>query len=121
VKCVLSDRSGRVAFVRHHYGDRRRWELPGGGAKPREPLAAAAAREAWEELGADVTAWEELGSVRGRWHGKDEALTVFAAPWPGGPVRPDPIEIAAVAWHPLDRPPAPLGPTTVAAMRAVAN
>ena len=119
VKCLLRDDSGRAVFVRHHYGDRRRWELPGGGAHRGEPLADAARREAHEELGADVREWEELGTATGDWYGKAEVLTVFAAPWPGGPVRPDPVEIAHVGWFALDRPPAPLGPTTVAALRAI--
>jgi 8-oxo-dGTP pyrophosphatase MutT (NUDIX family) len=121
VKCLLRDERGRAAFVRHHYGDRRCWEIPGGGAHRGEPLRDAAAREAWEELGADVAGWEELGRVHGRWYGKDEVLAVFAAPWPGGPARPDPVEIASVGWFALDRPPAPLGPTSAAALGVVAK
>jgi 8-oxo-dGTP pyrophosphatase MutT (NUDIX family) len=116
VKCVLRDDGGRALFVRHHYGDRRRWELPGGGVGRSEARADAAAREAWEELGADVALWEELGTATGRWYGHDHELTVFAARWPGGPVRPDPVEIAVAEWFPLDRPPSPLGPTTEAAL-----
>jgi len=45
VKCLLTDESGRALFVRHHYGDRRVWEIPGGGAHRDEPLAETAARE----------------------------------------------------------------------------
>src|SRR3712207_8104462 len=51
VKCVLRAGDGRVLLVRHHYGDRSAWELPGGGAKRGESAADAAAREALEELG----------------------------------------------------------------------
>ena len=119
VKCLLRDERGRALFVRHTYGNRRHWELPGGGAHAGEPLADAVAREAWEELGADVASWDEVGTSVGYWYGKDEALTVFAAPWPGGPVRRDPVEIATVAWHALEAPPVPLGPTTVAALAVV--
>lgn len=120
VKCLLRDEHGRAAFVRHHYGDRRRWELPGGGAHRGEDLAAAARREGYEELGVDVAEWEELGTAVGHWYGKDERLTVFAARWPpGAVVRPDPVEIAVVDWFPLDDPPSPLGPTTVAALDAL--
>ena len=119
VKCVLRDVDGRVAFVRHHYGNRGQWELPGGGAHAGETLHDAARREAYEELGADVATWRELGVARGRWYGRDEELTVLAAPWPGGAVRPDPVEIALVDWFALDAPPAPLGPSTAAALRVV--
>jgi 8-oxo-dGTP pyrophosphatase MutT (NUDIX family) len=119
VKCLLTDDAGRTVFVRHHYGERSQWELPGGGVKRGEAAADAARREACEELGADVAQWQRLGAARGEWYGKHEALTVFAATWPGGPVRPDPVEIAVVGWFGLDDPPAPLGPTTIAALRVV--
>ena len=119
VKCVLVDDSGRAVFVRHTYGDRRSWELPGGGARRDEPQADAARREAWEELGVDVAAWEEVATVRGEWYAKVEELTVFRAAFPGGRIRRDPVEIAAADWFSLDAPPAPLGPTTAAALRVV--
>ena len=116
VKCLLRDESGRALFVRHHYGDRDRWELPGGGAHRGEPLAETARREAWEELGADVERWDEVGTAAIHWSGRDESLTIFAADWPGGPVRKDPVEIAVAEWFALDDPPSPLGPTTAAAL-----
>ena len=47
---------------------------------------------------------------------RDESLTIFAADWPGGPVRKDPVEIAVAEWFALDDPPSPLGPTTAAAL-----
>jgi NAD+ diphosphatase len=116
VKCLLTDDAGRVLFVRHHYGNRRQWELPGGGTRRDESAPEAARREAWEELGADVEVWEDAATTAGIWHHRDQALTVCSAPWPGGSVRPDPIEIAAADWFALDAPPIPLGPTTVAAL-----
>jgi 8-oxo-dGTP pyrophosphatase MutT (NUDIX family) len=121
VKCVLRDEEDRVLFVRHHYGAREQWELPGGGARRGEALVAAATRETLEELGADVPAWEEVGIARGQWYGRDERLTVFAARWPGGPVRLDPVEIAVAGWFPLSDPPAPLGPATVGALALLSS
>jgi 8-oxo-dGTP diphosphatase len=119
VKCVLEDGAGHVLYVRHTYGRRSSWELPGGGAHAGEDLAAAARREAREELGADVERWEHLGRVAGRWHGKTEELDVFGACWPGGPVRRDPVEIAEARWFPRGAPPAPLGPSTRVALRTL--
>src|SRR4051794_21689216 len=86
VKCVLRDADGRVLFVRHTYGSRRSWELPGGGARRSEDAAEAARREAREELGVDVVEWRELGAVdTGRSRGRLE-LTLFEAAWPPGAV-----------------------------------
>jgi 8-oxo-dGTP pyrophosphatase MutT (NUDIX family) len=119
VKCVLRDEEGRVLFVRHHYGARDQWELPGGGARRGEALAAAAERETAEELGADVPSWEEIGVARGQWYGREERLSVFAARWPGGPVRLDPVEIAVAEWFSLDDPPSPLGPATAGALEVL--
>ena len=120
VKCLLVDREGRAVFVRHTYGDRRCWELPGGGARRDEPAADAARREAWEELGVDVEAWTEVATVRGEWYAKVEELSVLQATWPPeARLRRDPVEIAAAEWFPAHAPPVPLGPTTAAALRVV--
>jgi 8-oxo-dGTP pyrophosphatase MutT (NUDIX family) len=110
VKCVLRDGEGRVLFVRHTYGDRRLWELPGGGAHRGETHAQTARREAREELGVDTDAWTDLGTVRtGRFRARVE-LAVLEAPWPAGAqLRLDPVEIAEAAWHAPGTPPAPMG------------
>jgi 8-oxo-dGTP pyrophosphatase MutT (NUDIX family) len=120
VKCVLRDGGGRVLFVRHTYGDREAWELPGGRAHRREPAAEAARREAREELGADVADWREAGVARLAQRGARLTITALEARWPDG-VAPDadPVEIAQVAWHPIDAPPAPLGLVTRAALAAL--
>ena len=121
VKCVVTDPGGRALFVRHTYGTRRSWELPGGGVHRREAPAAAARREAREELGADLRAWTPVGAVHGVVHGKRERLDVFCAPWPGGAPRLDPVEIADAAWFALDAPPSPIGTSTVLALRVLAG
>jgi 8-oxo-dGTP pyrophosphatase MutT (NUDIX family) len=95
---LLSDDAGRVLLVRHTYGDRRAWELPGGWVERGEDPIDAARRETREELGADVADWTPVGAVGGLWHFKREQLSFFSAPWPGGEPRVDPVEIAEVAW-----------------------
>ena len=119
VKCVVRDERGRALFVRHTYGDRRAWELPGGGLKAGESPRAAVRREAFEELGVDIAEWDEVGHVDGPWYFKRERLTTFAAPWPPG-ARPrfDPVEIGDAAWFALDAPPARLGPATQSVISA---
>jgi 8-oxo-dGTP pyrophosphatase MutT (NUDIX family) len=108
-----------VIFVRHTYGNRSSWELPGGGAHRGETPAAAARREAREELGRDIAGWMHLATARGSWHGKSESLECFGARWPGGPVRYDRVEIGAVGWFALDDPPSPVGPSTRVALEGL--
>ena len=45
VKCIVRE-GDAVLFVRHAYGDRSCWELPGGGIKRGEDARDGAAREA---------------------------------------------------------------------------
>jgi 8-oxo-dGTP diphosphatase len=125
VKCLLRH-EGRVLFIRHTYGDRRVWELPGGGIARGETPEQAAAREAREELGV-VVAWHPVTVVEIRDH-KLTRLHVFTADLPGsGASDPavrdrssaialtiDPGEIAEARWAAPDDPPRPLSPSTAA-------
>ena len=120
---MLDDGAGRVLFVRHSYGDRRAWELPGGGVKAGERFSEAVAREAREELGAHVApaAWLLLTDAHVRVGRREDGMRVFGARWPGGPVRPDDLEIADFAWFRLGALPGRLGPSTRAALGALAG
>jgi NADH pyrophosphatase NudC (nudix superfamily) len=92
VKCIVRA-DDDLLFVRHAYGNRAAWELPGGGIKRGEEPRAAVAREAQEELGLALDDWRELGE-----------------PWPPDrAVDIDRGELQEARWFPLDRPPAPLG------------
>ncbi|MEA2308606.1 MAG: hypothetical protein QOG41_986 [Thermoleophilaceae bacterium] len=105
VKCVLTN-GDRVLLVRHTYGDRRRWELPGGGVKRREPPHAAATREVREELGIEVANWGALGDLFERIDRKRDRLWCFSSEIGERPVAIDPAEIAAAEWFPRgDLPP----------------
>jgi len=120
VKCVLRAGDGQIVWVRHTYGDRAAWELPGGAARRSETALEAARREAREELGVDVPAWRELGTVHGTWTGAQLALTCCAADWPpGAQLDPDPVEIAVTAWAPPARPPGRVGKVTAGALPLV--
>ena len=92
----------RVLMVRHTYGDRARWELPGGGMHAGEEPADAARREVAEEVGIDVALRPLAGVLEGHWDFKHEALAWFTADWPGGRGTYDPVEIAEVGWFALD-------------------
>ncbi len=120
-KAALEDGEGRLLFVRHTYGDRRAWELPGGGLKRGETPLDAVRREAREEVGADVGEWRELGQVQGEWHGRSDTVWVFAAPWPGGPPVLDDLELADFAWFSPQALPERISPVTRAALGARAG
>ncbi len=48
---VIVRRANKVLLVRHSYGDRMMWNLPGGGIKREERPKEAARRELYEEVG----------------------------------------------------------------------
>jgi 8-oxo-dGTP pyrophosphatase MutT (NUDIX family) len=100
VKCVLT-RGDRIVLVRHTYGPRERWELPGGGMKRREEPAAAATREVREELGIEVDDWTALGDLFERIDHKRDRLWCFACELGASEtIGIDPAEIAEAEWFP---------------------
>jgi 8-oxo-dGTP pyrophosphatase MutT (NUDIX family) len=105
VKCVLM-RGPEVILVRHTYGPRRRWELPGGGIKRREEPLDAARRETQEELGVDVSDWRFLGDLFERIDGKRDELYCYRAELGDVRVEPDAAEIAEARWFRPDELPA---------------
>ena len=120
VKCVVRD-GGDIVFVRHTYGDREAWELPGGGIKRGEEPRAAAAREAREELGVDLepSGWTALGAFVATGYGRRVTISCFEA-WPGSrALTLDAGEIAAARWAPVGAPPRPSGEDVGAVLRRV--
>jgi 8-oxo-dGTP diphosphatase len=107
VKGILRD-GDRVLLVRHTYGDRGRWDVPGGHAHAGEPPADAVAREMCEELGVEV-AWTPVGSIGARTDHKVEDVHCFVAERPAHDLRIARGELAEAQWFALDALPAPIG------------
>lgn len=102
VKAVLRDDEGRILLVRHTYGDRDAWGLPGGGRHGDEPAGETATREISEEVGVEIAAWETVGEIYSEALHKRDTVTVLVADWPGGEVRLQDSELAEAAWFALD-------------------
>jgi ADP-ribose pyrophosphatase YjhB (NUDIX family) len=108
VKCIIGD-GERVVFVRHTYGDREAWELPGGGVRRGEPPEATVRREMREELGVELEGLRAAGAIEVAGHGKRTLLHCFAAQASTTDLRLARAEIAEVCWAPVTAPPRPLG------------
>jgi 8-oxo-dGTP pyrophosphatase MutT (NUDIX family) len=110
VKCILRDEAGRVLFVRHTYGNRAAWELPGGGMRRRESPETAVRREMREELGIALADLRAVGEVEVAGSHKRTLLHCFEATTGGAALELADAEIARARWAPADAPPRPLGP-----------
>jgi 8-oxo-dGTP diphosphatase len=121
VKFALRD-GDRVLLVRHAYGDRRTWEVPGGHARPGEEPALAARREAREELGVDLEDWQAVGVLRARTDRKRETIHVFVARRsPTAGLRLARAELEEARWVCEATPPQPLGQVSARALALLAD
>jgi 8-oxo-dGTP pyrophosphatase MutT (NUDIX family) len=109
VKCILRDEAGCVLFVRHTYGDRTAWELPGGGMRRREDPGAAVRREMREELGIALADVRAVGEVETAGNHKRTLLHCFEATTGGAALVLAAAEIGEARWAPAGAPPTPLG------------
>jgi 8-oxo-dGTP pyrophosphatase MutT (NUDIX family) len=108
VKCLLFD-GERLLFVRHAYGDRRAWELPGGGLRRGEEPAVAARREMREELGVDLDRWAPAGCTETTGLHRTVTLHLFRAPVLGARIELGLAELEESRWADPAAPPMPLG------------
>ncbi|HWF33924.1 MAG TPA: NUDIX domain-containing protein [Solirubrobacteraceae bacterium] len=99
VKCAIT-RGDEVLLVRHTYGDRRAWDMPGGAIKRGEAPLAAACRETHEELGLSIADWVALGDFFARYEHRNDTMFCFHAAVDGVTPVADGIEIAEVQWFP---------------------
>jgi 8-oxo-dGTP pyrophosphatase MutT (NUDIX family) len=91
-------RNDEVLLVRHTYGRRWEWDLPGGGMRRGEEPVRAAAREIEEELGVAPAEWVFLGELFERIGGKHDELWCFSAQVGDSKLSPSPVEIGEVGW-----------------------
>jgi 8-oxo-dGTP pyrophosphatase MutT (NUDIX family) len=108
VKCLLTH-SGQILLVRHTYGRREVWYLPGGGIHRGEQPITAGLREMNEELGLRGLTMQELAHSQLRLDHMTVELTCLHAELEDPRLHPNPSEIADARWFRLDQLPSPLG------------
>jgi ADP-ribose pyrophosphatase YjhB (NUDIX family) len=113
VKVVLR-RGDDVLLVRHTYGRRAEWDLPGGFINGGEAPQDAALREVAEEVGVHAERPVALGAILQRSSGRRDMVHAFAAEAnaDGAPLELDDGEIAQARWFAHDALPEQVTPYT---------
>jgi ADP-ribose pyrophosphatase YjhB (NUDIX family) len=96
VRCVI-EHEGRVLLIRHTYGERR-WYFPGGAVKRGEEPAAAARREAEEEVGIRLPRLIRLGEFTSTDKHMHDHVHCFCGAAPSAEVRVHRGEVREARW-----------------------
>jgi 8-oxo-dGTP pyrophosphatase MutT (NUDIX family) len=110
-KCVVLC-SDRVLLVRQTYGDRSRWDLPGGGLHPGEDPLEGARRELREETGVDGAELVGVGTVEASMDFRHDVVHCFRCRLPDEAdprLSLDGAEILEARWFPVSGLPAQIG------------
>ncbi len=123
---ILSEDGDRfLALLRARDPQAGRWGIPGGFCDGWEDPAAAAVREADEELGVRVSLGRFIGMYLGGYHFQGENVPVLDCFWLAsivdGQVRPNPEEASGYDWLPLRDPPPLAFATAQSAIRDTAG
>jgi ADP-ribose pyrophosphatase YjhB (NUDIX family) len=109
---VVVRRGDEVLLVRHTYGRRAEWDLPGGFINEGETPQDAALREVGEEVGLRAERPVALGAILQRSSGRRDMVHAFAADVDGEAISVDEGEIAQARWFPNDELPDAVTPYT---------
>jgi ADP-ribose pyrophosphatase YjhB (NUDIX family) len=109
---VVVRRGDEVLLVRHTYGRRAEWDLPGGFINEGETPQDAALREISEEVGLHAERPVAMGAILQRSSGRRDMVHAFAADADGAGMDVDAGEIAQARWFPHDALPDSVTPYT---------
>lgn len=109
---MLFNEAGELLLIRNSYGRTDLWVLPGGGIRPFEKRALAAAREVKEELGCGVRNLRFLSTHFSEAEGKRDTVHLFRAE-PVGEPEADRFEVEEARFFPLAALPAGISQATL--------
>ena len=112
VKVMLFGRGGDILLIRNSYGRSDQFALPGGGVRPFEKPARAAAREVREELGCAVADLAYVSTHVNRAEGRRDTVHLFRGRIDERPV-PDGFEVEEARFFALDALPEAMSPGTL--------
>ena len=112
VKVMVFNAAGELLLVRHSYGNKALFMLPGGGIRPFEAPEVAAVREIREELGCALEGLTFVSTHETQKEGKKDTVHLYRAR-AAGPVRIDGIEIDEARYFALDALPPTVSPATL--------
>ena len=101
VKVMLFNGQGELLLIRNSYGRSHLYVLPGGGIRPLETPAAAAAREVKEEVGIRAERLEPRSTYYSDAEGKRDTIHLFVAFTSQTPV-PDGVEVEEARFFALN-------------------
>lgn len=110
VRCVILQ-GNQVLLVRQTYGNRKLWNLPGGGCKRNESPLHANQRETWEEVGVDASDAEQFTTIESFEDQKFCVIHGFSMTTRSRTVRIDETEILEAKWFPIADLPSPIRPS----------
>lgn len=111
VKVMVFNDAGELLLVRHSYGNRALFMLPGGGIRPFEQPAVAAVREIREELGCPLEGLALVSIHSATSEGKRDTVHLYRAR-ATGEIRIDCVEIEEALYVGLDALPLSVSPAT---------
>lgn len=91
---------GRILLVRHSYGNKTLWNIPGGGYRPnKEKPLQAAVREMKEEFNQDLVDPQEIGLYETSGEGKRDTVVLIAGTFKSAVIDRLDSEISEISWE----------------------
>lgn len=98
----LAECEGKILLIRHRYGKKNIWTVPGGNKRQYEKAKPAAVREIWNLMGIDIRSASEVNTILTDHDHPDDIVHCFIVHVPDLYMDYDPDLIAEAKWFDLD-------------------